>query len=538
MACLFVGTAYPAEPPRVVDRWAVLIGVDDYANANDLQYCGADQTALRERLLAAGFRSENVVLLHDKATENKYRPSRGNIEQQLRLVINSAEADDLLVVGFSGHGVSVAGKSYLCPSDAALGDPTTLVSLDGVYEQLRNCAARLKLVVVDACRNDPTLGGGRSFSATEGTKQLARSLQALKLPEGVVLLNSCAPGEISWEEQTFGHGVYMHYVLEAMDGAADSDGDGAVSLDELQRHAGARTKAYVIGKFNQSQRPFFRCEGESEVMDFALLPVRPGILPPGSPLAPAPGDASPDNTITNSIGMKLTLIPAGEFLMGSPPGEADAEDAEQPQHRVRITKPFYLGVHEVTQSQWQAVMGTTPWNGEKFVRNGPDYPAAYVSWIDATEFCRKLSTKEGRTYRLPTEAQWEYACRAGTTTKYSFGDNESLSDYAWYDKNAGGANQKYPHAVGLKRPNRWGLYDMHGNVWEWCNDWYSEKYYQLPQAADPSGPVSGTERVYRGGGWSATTARCRSAIRRGSVPNYRIDNQGFRVALLSLTERL
>ena len=195
---------------------------------------------------------------------------------------------------------------------------------------------------------------------------------------------------------------------------------------------------------------------------------------------------------TNSIGMKLVLIPAGEFQMGggkSPDeivGVFELHDSsseehfrnEHPRHRVRITKPFYLQTTELTQGQWESVMGTRPWSGQKYVKEGPNYAATYVSWVDAQEFCRRLSEKEGMTCRLPTEAEWEYACRAGSTTMYHFGDDPSrLEDYAWFKGNAYDAGEKYVHEVGLKNPNAFGLYDMHGNLWEWCQDWYGKDYY-------------------------------------------------------------
>ena len=198
-----------------------------------------------------------------------------------------------------------------------------------------------------------------------------------------------------------------------------------------------------------------------------------------------PAQLAVGDPIENSIGMVLVPIPAGEFLMGSPETEPGRRDNEV-QHQVTLTKPFLLGVHEVTQGQWQAVMGTTPWKGKEFVKEGDDYPATYVSWHDAVEFCRKLSEKEGLEYRLPTEAEWEYACRAGTTTAYSFGDDASeLGEYAWYRENARNVGQKYAHTVGQKKPNPWGLYDMHGNVWEWCSDWYGD--YPSGSVTDPQG---------------------------------------------------
>ena len=167
------------------------------------------------------------------------------------------------------------------------------------------------------------------------------------------------------------------------------------------------------------------------------------------------------------------------------------------------------------------------------MKEGTDYAATYVSWEDATEFCKKLSVKEGKTYRLPTEAEWEYACRAGTTTKYGFGDDDSrLGDYAqnWAVGNA--KNEKYANAVGQKKPNAWGLYDMHGNVLEWCSDWHGYKYYGESPASDPTGLASGWLRVHRGGSWSNTPADCRSANRSVNSPGDRHDSLGFRSALV------
>ena len=168
------------------------------------------------------------------------------------------------------------------------------------------------------------------------------------------------------------------------------------------------------------------------------------------------------------------LIPPGKFRMGSPPEEKDREKSED-QVDVTIAKSFYLGTTEVTQGQWRTVMVTTPWKGRKGdVREGKDYPATFVSWYDAQEFCKKLGEMENAAYRLPTEAEWEYACRGGTTTRFSFGEDErTLGDYAWWGSFIDDGNTKdefYAHEVGRKKPNPFGLYDMHGNVFEWCED--------------------------------------------------------------------
>jgi formylglycine-generating enzyme required for sulfatase activity len=253
-----------------------------------------------------------------------------------------------------------------------------------------------------------------------------------------------------------------------------------------------------------------------------------------NPTVPKPKPAIDDKTlITNSIGMKLKLISAGEFLMGSPQSEKNRGSEEQ-QHRVRISESFYMQTTEVTQGQWKSVMGTEPWKGKTNVKEGPDYAASYLNWDDATEYCRKLSAKEGRKYRLPTEAEWEYACRAGSASMYNFGDTASrLGDYAWYDKNASDVDEKYAHRVGLKKPNTFGLYDMHGNVYEWCQDWHIADYYGKSPAADPRGPASGSSRILRGGAWDYDAQRTRSADRFRYAPSalryFRFYCIGFRV---------
>ncbi|MHC4560474.1 MAG: formylglycine-generating enzyme family protein, partial [Planctomycetota bacterium] len=237
---------------------------------------------------------------------------------------------------------------------------------------------------------------------------------------------------------------------------------------------------------------------------------------------PKPGDV-----VANSIGMKLVYIPAGSFMMGSSDSAAQLArryierkarfENEFPQHEVRISKGFWMGQTEVTQGQYKAIMGAVPWSGGNAVQQSDNNPAVYVSWNEAAEFCRKLSRQEGMTYRLPTEAEWEYACRAGTTTRYSFGDSDSsLGDYAWFDGNTEKVGQTYAHLVGQKIPNPWGLYDMHGNVFEWCSDWYYEKYYSNSPSVDPKGPSSGLFRSLRGGSWLLTEFKLRCSYRENS----------------------
>ena len=229
--------------------------------------------------------------------------------------------------------------------------------------------------------------------------------------------------------------------------------------------------------------------------------------------------------------MAFVWIEPGGFQMGSPESEEGRWDREGPVHEVEISRGFYLGKYEVTQGQWEAVMGTTPWSGEDYVLSNSSHPAVYISWEDVQEFVDKLNAASGSAvYRLPTEAEWEYACRAGTSTRWSFGDDESdLTDYAWYYDNAWAAGKEYAQPVGLKRANPWGLYDMHGNVWEWVNDWYSSGYYNSSPRVDPPGPSSGSARVFRGGAFYDDAQDLRSAQRYYYSPGYRSIDIGARL---------
>ena len=217
--------------------------------------------------------------------------------------------------------------------------------------------------------------------------------------------------------------------------------------------------------------------------------------------------------------MDFVRIEAGAFQMGS--NSSESVEDEKPVHPVRISRPFYVGTYEVTQGQWEAVMESNP---SRFTGDAAR-PVENVAWDDVQAFIRQLNTKEGGTrYRLPTEAEWEYAARAGSTTAYSFGDNASqLGQYAWHDANAGGTT----HPVGRLQPNAWGLYDMHGNVWEWVQGWHGA--YANGSVTDPTGSQPGSLGVARGGGWHNGARFCRSAIRRDVAPGDRGASLGFRL---------
>jgi formylglycine-generating enzyme required for sulfatase activity len=230
------------------------------------------------------------------------------------------------------------------------------------------------------------------------------------------------------------------------------------------------------------------------------------------------------DTYINSIDMEFVFIPAGSFFMGSDKKIKNVKKEEIPRHYINISNDFYIGRYEVTQAQWTAVMGDNP-----SVFSHPDNPVENVSWNDINIFINLLNKKEGHNrYSLPTEAQWEYAARAGSETAYFFGnDPKELGNYAWYEDNS----EEKTHMIGQKKPNDWGLFDVLGNVREWTQDFFDENYYSESPDADPEGPASGQNRVVRGGGYGAGPGGCRSGYRSGYSPDERIRSVGFRLAL-------
>jgi uncharacterized protein (TIGR02996 family) len=253
--------------------------------------------------------------------------------------------------------------------------------------------------------------------------------------------------------------------------------------------------------------------------------------------------------LTNSIGMKLALIPPGTFLMGSSETEVGRRNDEGPLHPVRITRPFYLGVFPVTQQQYKRIVGRNPSSFAARGRNrsnvvGLDtrsFPVERVSWDDAVAFCAALSArpaerKAGRVYRLPTEAEREYACRAGTSTPFNVGTALSSSQANFEGASPYGGARRGPYLqrtvpVGSYAPNAFGLHDMHGNVWDWCADWYDAAYYSSSPSSDPEGPSSGLGRVLRGGSWGKFGKNCRSACRDSARADFRESFVGIRVAM-------
>lgn len=430
---------------------------------------------------------------------------------------------------FAGHGVQVNSTNFLIPIGAEITKETEVedeaVSVNFVLAQMEDARNKLNIVVLDACRDNPF---ARSFR-TAGERGLAVTKSA---PTGTLIAYATGAGSVA-SDGAGRNGLFTQELLTNLK-------TPGLTLESVFR----RTRTTVRSKSNGQQVPYEYTSVEGE--DFYFLPPNGAALPPVITPAPMVSTAPPKPSVEivrkNSIGMEFAYIPAGSFLMGSTEDDINRIVAavkadqvtrawytnEMPQHRVTISKAFYLGRYEVTQKQWEEIMGTTvQQQRDKVYPNfnlwsvGPNQPMFIVRWDEAQEFIRKLNERnDGFVYRLPTEAEWEYVCRAGTTGDYA-GNLNALGwcpDDVWHD-------------IGTKAPNAWGLYDMHGNVSEWCEDWFG--HYASSDQTDPTGPTTGQFRVQRGGSWGLRAVGCRSASRGAGDST---STSGFRVVAVSRTQ--
>jgi formylglycine-generating enzyme required for sulfatase activity len=526
----------PTRAAKKGKRYAFLVACKDYQAGQFRKLPGTipEMGEFRQALLDSGFAAEDVVFLHDEHPQRRFQSEKQKILDELDLLLARLTKDDTLVVALNGHGLHFKGDKvgYFVPVDGKLARRPSLVPMDGpggLFAKLKGCEAGSKLLLVNACRNDP-------LDASDFAAKVIDDQDDAEVPAGIAALYSCRPGQKSYEypEKSKvgkpGRSLFYHHLTQAWRGRYSAG--KPVTVEHLFEEVRGRTAKDAAAVFAAKQIPEVRRKYDGRwVVNEAVLVE-----------------------ITNSIGRRLVLIPKGKFLMGSPKGEAEREPfgkGSEEQHEVEITRPFYLGMYEVTQAEYEKVMGTNPsWfsaTGGGKAKVGPDtskFPVEQVSWKDAVEFCEKLSARaaekrSGRVYRLPTEAEWEYACRGGASTKpFHFATSiPSLSStQANFNGNFpyGGA-AKAPSlerttTVGSYKANAFGLFDMHGNVWEWCADWYDKDYYKTSPRKDPTGPTTGTARVLRGGSWDGSGQICRAAFRLFYDPGIRGSIIGFRVA--------
>ena len=547
-----------------VRKYAILVGVREYDRnqLKNLPFAENDVAELAVILSQSGFRRVELLTQTEGAKKSRSLPMAKTIREAISGILEDRQKNDVVLIAFAGHGVQFKGENenFFCPMDAVLTDRSTLISLTDVYEQLKLSNAGAKMLLVDACRNDPLAGHSRA--AADVDLQGLASSKFAEPPEGVAAFFSCSAGQRAFEDESLQHGVFFHHVIKGLKGEAKNKKREEVTWDSLVAYVKSEVPDTVKDLFGNATRQIPERRGELHdevaIVSFASKNAPPPI--PSETPSPTPKpNVDPTSlrwpfTATeakaaqeawaksmgkevvekNSLGMAFVLIPSGYFVMGSPDNEKGRGDDED-QVDVTITKPFWLGQTEVTQGQWKKIMGTAPWKDRPNVKEGPDYAANFVSWDDAQEFIKKLNQKEGLVYRLPTEAEWEWSCRAGTTSRWSFGESEkTLFKYAWFggqvkgNSNASAKNEQYAHKVGLRQPNPFGLSDMHGNLMEWCEDVKSNK---LPGGTDPVVTKGGNYRVLRGGSWRFGDSAIRSAKRSDLAhDDNRNDNLGFRVA--------
>ncbi len=557
-----------------------------------LRYAEDDAIAVQARLQALGFPANQIVsLLGAQATRNAIQNTLDALDRRMnkedRLVVFAAARGVTAKIKGAESGFFLPYDATLerfpPPGERHVTrQPGNALALDTFLTSVSRLQPKHILVAMDACFSGFAKQPAVPPSPIEYVN-LRRLTTWTKEPV-VHLLTAGKAGECTVEHPTYRHGVFTHHLLRGLSGNADSasgNADGLLTFTELL----AYVKDRVADDPNADQDPQYSTQGDGqflwqlpEMRGGATSPTSPGLISrpdpeakmwervkasmdpsdfqaflqtypsgrfsplarlklqhlqrqsePGAPRVSPPQSAeasrptSPQpptlwpHTLRNNIGMEFVLIQAGTFQMGSTTGYND----EKPVHEASLSTPFYLGKYEVTQGQWEAVMGGNP----SHFTGDPRRPVEKVSWDMVQEFIWKLNVKErsqGYQYRLPTEAEWEYAARAGSTAAYSFGDDsQQLGAYAW----SGGSGT---HPVGTLKPNDWGLYDMHGNVWEWVQDWYDLEYYQQSPRKDPQGPDAGRMRVVRGGSFGHPPGALRSALRAADFPEAQNWRRGFR----------
>ena len=703
-------------------KWAILVGVNEYNNLKNLNYTVADTVMLRDRLVDIGFLKEQISCLVSGADAENL-PTKNNIENQIQLTAKKANEGDLIILTLSGHGVKCkSGKTYFCPSDtnsvSAEAIEKSCVSIDWIYETLDKSEATFKLILVDVCRNDP-FEGGISGDDVIGLKGFSNP------PDGIILFQSCEEGTVSYEDDELGRGIFTYTLTQGLNGRADIDQDGSISIMDLLTYTMKETNDYASKRLRTSQKPRFSGQtGDFEIVNLGnlsaseretaenfyqeaislrkgndiegalnkinaaiainqlsesyfneratilqLLRLQTNVTSGGEkyerpivtttdPLKRAweevtisvgrrnqleeerlklledyppthakikaiekliltegvlyAGYADQANTYLfaeieiynnqikdylaqgmredgktirelqaqvmqltqqkenyvnafqpesysdikilfanlkkpnlDSVRRGVTTIhgveyafrwcPPGTFMMGSPDNETGRYSNET-QHKVTLTQGFWILETEVTQEMWKSVMGHNP---SKF-QDASNHPVEQVSWNDCQEFILKLTASSEYAFSLPTEAQWEYACRAGTTTPFNFGDmlngmQANCDGSRPYGTSMEGISMKKTMAVGSYPPNALGLYDMHGNVAEWCLDDERKYTYSADDLKDPVGDLYSSSYVTRGGDWDRDATYCRSARRYNDDKSSRNYQYGFRLVLTGKT---
>jgi len=511
----------------VLDKsYALVIGAGDYNNGwQRLPHAVGDAESVAEALQRRGFVVDTV-----------FNPTGAVLRNILEKGVNrTGNAADRLIIYFAGHGETVSEQDkddgeelgYIVPVDAPkpardmIGFLDRAVSMRSIVDAAGNADFRHVLLLFDCCFSGAILSGGGNEAAINGGNPAQPALQFIT-----------AGGR---DEEVPDRSIFTYCLLQALDGDADLNGDGCMTASELSVYLHDN----VVRRSRDTLHPLYGRIGDPHD-NRSELTFRPEPLIPSTHKQitddPKSGYISTDLTVYRVDSgfepripdIEFTYIPAGSFQIGSPYSEAGRDDDEGPQQSIRI-RAFRMQTTELTQLQWKQVMGYNP----SFFK-GDSLPVEQVSWNQVQEFIGRLNAIDpGKGYRLPSEAEWEYACRAGSSTRFPWGDDPhyyALGMFSWTDVGTTGDT----HPVGRKLPNAWGLYDMHGNVFEWCRDWYHDSYDKTPTDGSALESPVGSQRVYRGGGsvipsWEYDARRCRSAYRCRGRPTSRYYDVGFRL---------
>jgi formylglycine-generating enzyme required for sulfatase activity len=501
--------AAEGNPPEL--RVALVIGNDAYEKLPPLTQAVADAQRMSAALKQCGFKVELGENLSHGAMQ------RALIEFAKQL--EDAGDGRVGLFYFAGHGIQAGGHNYLLGIDSfPLSDDSD--ELDGEALDAAHVLAKMAAVgdrtmlILDACRDNPLPPQARKSGGATRTIGAPRGLAPPKrLPAGSLTIYA-ADADQKAVDGLFTAALAQHILTPDLE------------IREMLRRTREEVVELSRGQIEgqEYQRPAVY---DTMTSTFTFVPTSWSMTTPAPPVQVGPAEG---RNFINAAQQEMVWIRPGAFTMGSPAGE-EGRSSDETAHRVTLTRGYWLGKHEVTQSSYKAVMGTNP---SAFKRVGLKAPVENVKWVEAREFCVKLTEREkqarrlptGYEYRLPTEAQWEYACRAGTQTLFGVGDGKSLSSQ---QANFNG-NLEKTCEVGQYAPNRWGLHDMHGNVWEWCEDGYGD--YPAGGVIDPKGDSTSSRRTFRGGGWLDTASYCRAARRYRSGLDHQSSSVGIRVALV------
>ncbi len=557
-----------ADPSPIKKRYAFLVGINSYVDRafHSLEYCVRDVEALKNTLSCLNY---ETVCLHDQlASNNRHFPSRNNIKAELTRLCEDVGENDLLWVHFACHGTRLKEHDGAKEQPVLIAQDTrneiladTSLSLVEVEGLMQRSKAKRRILTLDACETGVEMG--RDLNTPDFIKN------ANELAEGYVVISASTAKQAAQEWKDGKHGIFTYYLLSGLKGEAKRTDRSFITVNDLQEYVVNGLKEWSRKQGGQRQEPTYRSEGMGNIILADLKDIKLGVDLKtrdinystikiedqgwkGKKIEPNPSHGSIEYFAEklDDLTLEMAKIPRGTFQMGSYEKESERIATEGPQHEVTI-ESFFISRTLITQAQWRAVAKLPPVDQEIKLEpepshfKGDKHPVEKVSWFEAVEFCDRLSRQTGRQYRLPSEAEWEYACRANTTSPFHYGDTIStdLANYrgtnykekkveykGFYGEGSQGKYLGQTTEVGQFSSNAFGLFDMHGNLYEWCGDSWHEDYKNAP----PNGSIwtkggFDTHRVLRGGSWANNPGSCRSASRLGYYPKPKVAIIGFRV---------